>query len=182
MKYYGYFAVFGLMALEGSSLPVPSEVVMPFAGFLSAKGLLSFPLALLAGLLGSIVGLAVDYYIAYFLGKEIIYKHLHKFHISKKSLDSFDRWFKKNGDGIIFVSRLLPVVRTIMSFPAGFAKMDQKKFFLYSFFGTFIWDAVLMLFGFYALSASSRYIILGAISTFAVILYVLYKITMTRVK
>jgi len=180
VKQYGYIAIFGLMALEGSSLPIPSEVVLPFAGFLSAKGFLSFPLALVAGLLGSILGLAVDYYIAYFLGKDVVYKHLHKFHISKKSLDRFDSWFERNGGGVVFVSRLVPVLRTVMSFPAGFAKMNQKKFFFYSSVGTFIWDLVLMLFGFYALSASSRYVILGAIAAFAIALYVIYKLALAK--
>lgn len=178
VKSYGYAAIFGLMLLEGSSLPVPSEVVMPLAGLFSHQGLLSFYAALGAGLLGSVGGLAIDYYIGYFFGKDVIYKHLRTFHVKKESLDSFDTWFARNGDVAVFVSRLVPVIRTFMSFPAGFARMDQRRFFAYSIAGTFIWDAVLMAFGFYALSSRSAVLILISVAAFAIVIYVVYYLSM----
>lgn len=179
---YGYAAIFGLMALEGSSLPVPSEVVMPLAGYFAAKGTISFVWALLAGLLGSIVGLAVDYYIAYFVGKDVVYKHLKAFHIKKESLDNFDDWFERNGVAAIFLTRLVPVIRTLVSFPAGFARMNAKKFFGYSALGSLIWDAVLMAFGFYALSANDATIVLASTGVFALALYLVYHIATRRMR
>ncbi len=179
---YGYTAIFGLMALESSSFPVPSEVILPFAGLLSAKGMLYFPYAFAVGLAGSIVGMAIDYYIAYFIGKDIVYKHLHAFHIKKETLDNFDVWFYRNGFWAVFVSRLLPVVRTFMSFPAGFARMDAKRFFAYSIGGSAIWNLALMLFGFYALSARRGIVVLASIALFAIVLYAAYKVAIGKIR
>ncbi len=177
---YGYPAVFGLMLLEGSSLPVPSEVVLPLAGLFVQKGLMNVYLVFAAALLGSIGGLAIDYYIGYYLGKEVIYKHLHIFHIKRESLDRFDEWFAKNGNVAVFVSRLIPIVRTWMSFPAGIARMDAKRFFTYSIIGTAIWDAVLIAFGYYFLSASKAVYVLIAIAVFAIAVYLVYHFSMKR--
>ena len=182
IKSYGYAAVFLLMGLESSSLPVPSEVVLPLVGYFAAKGILNFYLALLAAMLGSIVGSIVDYAIGYYIGKEIVYKHLKFFHIKKESLDNFDSWFEKNGIAAIFLSRLVPVVRTFINFPAGFAKMSFKDFMLYSTAGIIIWDVVLMVFGYYLLSANSAVIVLGAIGGLAILLYVVYKVAMKGMK
>lgn len=179
---YGYLALFILMLLEGSSLPVPSEVVLPLAGVFSAKGLLNFYPAFAACLLGSIGGLAIDYFIGYWLGKEVIYKHLKLFHIKKESLDAFDAWFQKNGIAAIFISRLLPVVRTAMSFPAGFARMRLRTFFSYSILGTFIWDLVLILYGFYFLSVDNAVLVLVAVAVFTLALYVLYTLALKKLR
>ncbi|MEM0149843.1 MAG: DedA family protein [Candidatus Micrarchaeaceae archaeon] len=178
---YGYAALFIAMALESSSLPVPSEVVMPLAGALAHSGFFNFWFAFLAALAGSILGLAVDYYVGYFIGKDIVYKHLRRFHISKEKLDSFDRWFERNGVAAVFITRLIPVLRTIMSFPAGFSRMDKKQFFTYSIAGAFIWNLVLMLFGFYISTYANNVVILMAgIGVFALLLYVLYREALKR--
>jgi membrane protein DedA with SNARE-associated domain len=171
---YGYSAIFVLMLLESSSLPVPSEVVLPLAGLLSSKGMLNLYFAFAAALAGSIGGLAVDYLLGYYLGKDIVYKHLRDFHIKKRDLDAFDAWFDRNAIGAIFLSRLIPVARTVMSVPAGFARMPLKQFFSYSIAGSFIWDIVLMYFGFYLLSARSASIVLASIGAFAIVLYLIY--------
>ncbi len=181
MAKFGYLAIFGLMLLEGSSLPVPSEVVLPLAGLFAQKGLLDVYIAFFAALFGSIGGLAIDYYIGYFLGKEVVYKHLRLFHIRQESLDNFDRWFARNGTAAVFISRLIPVVRTFMSFPAGFARMNAKRFFSYSIIGTAIWDAVLLAFGYYFLSASSAVYVLTSIGVFAIIVYLLYHVFTRRI-
>ncbi|EQD26941.1 SNARE associated protein, partial [mine drainage metagenome] len=99
---YGYLALFIAMALESSSLPVPSEVVMPLAGALSHAGFFNFWIAFFSALAGSILGLAVDYYIGYYIGKDIVYKHLKSLRISKEKLDSFDKWFERNGIAAVF--------------------------------------------------------------------------------
>ncbi len=181
VKQLGYLGIFVLMALEGSSLPVPSEVVMPLAGLFAKEGILNFPFALAAGLLGSIIGIAVDYYIGYFVEKDIVYRHLQKLHIKRESLDKFDIWFKRNGVAAVFITRLIPVIRTFISFPAGFAKMDQKRFFAYSIIGSFIWDTILMSFGFYALSVNNAVIDMAAIGTFGIVLYLVYKISINKI-
>ncbi|MCL4387592.1 DedA family protein [Candidatus Marsarchaeota archaeon] len=180
IAHYGYFAIFGLMLLEGSSLPVPSEVVLPLAGVLVAQHTLSFIPVYIAALLGSIGGLAIDYYIGYFLGKDVVYKHLKLFHISQEQLDAFDRWFDKNGVASVFFTRFIPVLRTIMSLPAGFAKMPQKKFYAYSILGTGIYDIVLIIFGMKALTTHNAIITLTAIGVFAIVLYAIYRFAMSR--
>ena len=152
---YGYMALFIAMALESSSIPVPSEVVMPFAGALSHAGIFNFWVAFIAALAGSILGLAVDYYIGYFIGKDIVYKHLNLFRVKKSTLDNFDEWFDRNRIAVVFLSRFIPVFRTVMSIPAGFARMDKKAFFAYSIAGTCIWDIALMAIGFYTVNSTT---------------------------
>ncbi len=181
MSQYGYFAIFGLMLLEGSSLPIPSEVVLPLAGVLVAHHTLRLAPTYAAALLGSISGLAIDYYIGYFLGKDVIYRHLHIFRITKAQLDSFDEWFAKNGIAAVFFTRFIPVLRTIMSLPAGFAKMPQKEFYAYSTLGTGIYDIVLIVFGLKALATSNAVETLTAIGLFAIALYVLYSFAMKKI-
>jgi membrane protein DedA with SNARE-associated domain len=182
IKSYGYAAIFILMALESSSLPVPSEVVLPLVGLFAAKAVLNFWLALLVAMLGSTVGSTVDYVLGYYIGKDIVYRHLKFFHIKKESLDSFDIWFEKNGNAAVFLTRLVPIVRTFINFPAGFAKMSFKKFIAYSVVGMLIWDLVLMAFGYYLLSANSAVIVMAAIGVFAIALYVIYRVAMRKMK
>ena len=178
---YGYSAVFLLMLFESSSLPVPSEVVLPLVGLLSSKGLFNFYIAFMAALAGSIGGLGVDYFIGYYLGKDIVYKHLGYFHVKKEDLDAFDAWFDRNAVIAIFFSRLIPVARTIMSLPAGFVRMPLKQFFAYSIVGSIIWDMVLMYFGFYLLSANSAMIVLASIGAFAIAVYLIYALFMRHI-
>ncbi|MGC8670061.1 MAG: DedA family protein [Candidatus Micrarchaeia archaeon] len=182
VEHYGYAALFVLMLLEGSSIPVPSEVVLPLIGVFAKEGLLKLYLGITAALLGSIAGLAIDYYIGYFIGKDIVYRHLKRFHIKQESLDAFDRWFERNGLAAVFLSRLIPALRTLMSFPAGFAKMPPKKFFAYSIAGTLIWDVVLALYGYYALSTNNGVLLLTSIGVFAIVLYAIYYIAKKRMK
>lgn len=182
MKSYGYAAIFVLMAMEGSTLPIPSEVVLPLAGLFAANGTLDFYVALVVGILGSLAGTMIDYVIGYVIGKDIIYKHLNLFHIKRETLDNFDRWFEKNGVAAVFFTRMVPVVRTVINFPAGFAKMPLKEFLAYTVAGIVIWDTVLMAFGYYLLSVHSATIILAAIGAFAILLYIIYRFVMGRVK
>ena len=182
IKSYGYAAIFTLMAFESSSLPVPSEVVLPIAGLLAAKGTLSFWISLVVAMLGSILGSVADYAIGYYVGKDIVYKHLQLFHIKRQSLEDFDKWFERNGLAAVFLTRLVPIVRTFINFPAGFAKMNFKEFIIYSIIGMLIWDVVLMAFGFYLLSANNAVTVLAAIGVFAILLYLVYRFAMKRMK
>ncbi|MGC8699464.1 MAG: DedA family protein [Candidatus Micrarchaeia archaeon] len=179
---YGYLSIFVLMILEASSFPIPSEVVLPLAGLFSAKGMLNIYIVIPLVFLSSFIGMAVNYYIAYLLGKDVVYRHLHWFRIKKSDVEAFEKWFDRNGPFVVFISRLLPVVRGLINFPAGFALMDQKKFYAYSMLGSIIWDTALTLFGFYALSASNGYIVLIAIGIFGIILYAIYKFAIMRIR
>ncbi len=176
IKSFGYIAIFVLMMLEGISLPVPSEVIMPLAGYFSATGLLFLPFAIIAGSIGNLFGILIDYYIAYYLGKDIIYNNIEKIHIKRTTLNAFDRWFERNGNIVVFTTRMVPVIRTIVSFPAGFARMDIKKFILYSFAGSLIWDIILALFGYYALPSNNAILILLSTGIFIIALYIIYKL------
>lgn len=179
---YGYLGLFGMMALEGASLPIPSEVIVPIAGYLAAKGVFNFYIAALAILAGNMVGVVIDYVIGYFIGKDVVYKHLHLFHINKEKIDAFYSWFNRNGGFAVFVSRMIPVLRGLISFPAGFARMPFKKFFLYSLVGSAIWDILLMLFGYYLLSSNNLYIAMSAVAFLALILYIIYRIAVKKTR
>lgn len=182
ISHYSYYAIFILLVLEAASFPVPSEVVLPAVGYFSARGMIDPFLGFVAVILGGVVGMGIDYAIAYFLGKEVVYKHLHLFHIKKKSLLAFDEWFVENGAFAVFVSRLLPIVRGLINFPAGFAEMPIKKFYFYSIAGTVIWDVLLMGFGYYALSVSNFYVVAVALVAFMVVLYLVYEYAMRRIR
>lgn len=138
----GYAGVFLLMLLESCGVPVPSEVIMPFAGFLVESGKFSFWPTVLIGALGNLAGSLLAYWIGLKGGRPLIEKYGRYILISKHDLDNADVWFKKRGELTVFIGRLLPVVRTYISFPAGIAKMNLKKFSLYTFIGAFIWSAL----------------------------------------
>jgi membrane protein DedA with SNARE-associated domain len=184
IKSYGYTAIFVLMALEASSIPVPSEVVLPIAGVFAATGQLNFAIALVVSIVGSVFGSLVDYAIGYYIGKDVVYKHLALFHVKKETLDGFDMWFKRNGNAAVFLTRLVPIVRTFINFPAGFAKMSLKRFLAYSVIGMLIWDTVLMGFGFYLQKTAANNIVIAmaAVGVFAILLYVVYRLAMKRMK
>jgi membrane protein DedA with SNARE-associated domain len=179
---YGYLAIFVLMTLEAAAFPVPSEIVLPAVGYFAAAGNINLFLGFLAALLGGILGMAIDFYLAWFLGKAVIYKHLNLFHIRKTTLLDFERWFAENGDFVVFISRLLPVVRAIMNFPAGFAEMPWKKFFMYSIAGTIIWDVVLVGFGYYAQQIGNVYLLSVAIAVLSLVICVIYFFAMNSIR
>ena len=178
---YGYLAVFALMVLEAASLPIPSEAVLPLVGYLGATGSMNVAYGFIAAIAGGIVGMTIDYYIAYFLGKDVVYKHLHLFRIKRESIEAFDSWFEKNGKFTVFVSRLIPLVRGLVNFPAGFAEMDLGHFYIYSLIGMLIWGAVLIAFGYYALSTSSFTMLITALALFMIVLYVIYRVFAGRI-
>ncbi len=182
---YGYIALLGLMILEAASFPVPSEVVLPFFGTLSSSSQyhLNVFIVIIVTYLGSLIGMAIDYYVAYFLGKDVIYRHLHIFHIKRESFEAFEKWFAKNGNITVFVSRLLPVIRGPISFVAGFAEMNQKDFYAYSMLGSIIWNTVLVMFGYFAIgSGRSAAEILLAIGVFATAVYMIYYYAMKGIR
>ena len=136
--------VVALMALESACIPVPSEIIMPLAGWMliQAKSLnVAFTLVAGAyGALGNTIGSAVAYGVGMWGGRPFLERFGKYILISRHDLEQADRWFTKRGNGSIFVSRLLPVVRTFISLPAGIARMKFIPFLVYTFIGSFIWS------------------------------------------
>jgi membrane protein DedA with SNARE-associated domain len=135
----GYTGIFILMFFESCGIPIPSEIIMPFSGFLVATREFNFWLVALIGTLGNLGGSILAYYIGYIGGRPLIEKYGKYILISKHDLDKADGWFIKHGDATVFFGRLLPILRTYISFPAGVTKMNFKKFCFYTFTGALPW-------------------------------------------
>lgn len=138
----GYPGIFILMLAESCGIPMPSEVIMPFSGFLVADGKMLFWRIVIAGTFGNLVGSLIAYWIGARGGRPLIEKYGKYILISKHDLDLADSWFKKYGDWTVFFGRLLPVIRTYISFPAGISKMDIKRFSIYTTLGALPWTAL----------------------------------------
>ena len=135
----GYLGIVILMAIESACIPLPSEVIMPFSGYLVTMKRFSLIGTGLAGAFGCVVGSVAAYYVGMYGGRPLIERYGKYILISHKDLDIADRWFLRYGDAVIFFSRLLPVIRTFISFPAGVARMNMVKFITYTFVGSFPW-------------------------------------------
>lgn len=139
----GYVGIFGLMLLESALIPVPSELIMPFSGFLVAKGDLDAVGVVLAGSLGNLVGSILTYYLGLKVGRVFVLKYGRYVLFKKHHLELTEQWFGKYGDRTSFVGRLLPAIRTYVSLPAGLGRTNFKKFVLYTFAGSLIWNSML---------------------------------------
>lgn len=140
----GYFGVFVLMALESMIAPVPSEVVMPFAGYLVLQNKMNFWAALLASSLGSIFGSVLSYYMGLYGGRAFVLKYGKYLLVEEWHLKWTENWFSRQGDKTILISRFIPVVRHLISVPAGMAKMSMQKFLMYTLIGASIWNFILL--------------------------------------
>src|SRR3989454_6306074 len=135
----GYSGIVLLMAIESACIPLPSEVIMPFSGALVSTGRFNLWAVGVAGAFGCVVGSLVAYWVGMYGGRPLIEKYGRYLLISSHDLDLADRWFARFGEVIIFASRLLPAVRTFIAFPAGVARMNLKKFVIYTFAGSLPW-------------------------------------------
>jgi membrane protein DedA with SNARE-associated domain len=142
----GLPAVFLLMALESACIPIPSEAIMLFAGFAASKGELTLIGIVAAGVLGNLVGSWVGYAIGYFGRTDLLERH-RLFHVSPERLRQAEGWFERYGDATVFFSRMLPIVRTFVSVPAGVAKMPIARFSLFTLLGSIPWVLALALVG-----------------------------------
>jgi len=143
----GYGGIVFLMAIESANIPLPSEIIMPFSGFLVWQGHFNLFWVGFFGALGCLVGSVLSYWLGYYGGRPLIEKYGKYILISHHDLDLADRWFKKYGEATVFFSRLLPIIRTYISFPAGISKMDFQRFSFYTFFGSLPWCLLLAYFG-----------------------------------
>ncbi len=150
----GWFGVVVIMALESANIPIPSEVTMPLSGWMlvQAKGGTAWDAVLLGGLWGAVgctIGSVISYGMGALGGRPLVERYGRYIMVDEEDLEKADRWFARWGDWAAFISRLLPIVRTFISFPAGVARMNFWRFTVYSFIGSFIWCALLALGGFY---------------------------------
>ncbi len=138
----GYGGIFLAMVIQSAGIPLPSEVTIPFTGFLVSQGIFDFWLATLSGTLGCLIGASIAYAFGYYGGEPLVRQLIKKYGkfvlISESDLDRAQKWFDRYDEAIIFFSRLLPVIRTFISLPAGIAQMNFKKFAFYTLVGSFI--------------------------------------------
>jgi membrane protein DedA with SNARE-associated domain len=145
----GYPGIFLLMAMESSVIPVPSELVMPPAGYLAHQGEMNMWVAILCGTVGSLVGAYANYFAAHYLGRPLILKYGKYVWITEEKFAKVETFFHKHGEISTFIGRLLPVIRHLISLPAGLAGMHHWKFSLYTLLGAGIWCTVLTWIGYF---------------------------------
>jgi membrane protein DedA with SNARE-associated domain len=144
---HGLLAVFGLMLLESACIPVPSEVIMLYAGYLVSVGKLGLVAAVVAGVLGNLAGSVIAWWAGSAGGRELILRYGRYVHLTEARLARADRWFERYGERTVLISRCLPIVRTFISLPAGIAKMPLRRFALYTTVGCIPWVLALTLLG-----------------------------------
>ena len=144
----GYWGAAFLMALESMIAPVPSELVMPFVGFLAAEGKFSIPMAIVFTSIGSLVGSLISYYLGLLGGRPLVLKAGRYLFLNHEHLEWTERWFAKNGSWTIFVSRFIPVVRHLISIPAGLGRMNVWRFSIFTLVGATIWNTFLLYCGY----------------------------------
>lgn len=178
----GYPGIFLLMAMESSVIPIPSELVMPPAGYLAQQGRMNLLIAILCGTAGSLAGAYVNYLTAHYLGRPLLLKYGKYVWITEEKFAKVERFFIDHGEVSTFVGRLLPVVRHLISLPAGLAGMNHVKFALYTLAGAGIWVTILTYIGYFIgvnrdlITRYSHQALIGAVLLSAIILavYVLH--------
>ena len=155
MSRYGYASVFALMALESASLPVPSEVVLPLAGYFVGANQLNFWAVVVVSTLASLTGALVDYYLAKWLGRPFVVGLLNLFRLHRNALDRAEAWFGRSAEWTVFAARFVPGLRTVISLPAGLFEMKMSRFVLMTVSGCFAWSVILVYAGVLAGSPSA---------------------------
>jgi membrane protein DedA with SNARE-associated domain len=145
----GYPGIFILMAMESSVIPIPSELVMPPAGYLAQQGQMNTVIAILCGTLGSLVGAYANYFAAHYLGRPLVIKYGKYVWITEEKFAKVETFFRSHGEVSTFIGRLLPVVRHLISLPAGLAGMNHVKFSLYTLLGAGLWVTILTYIGYF---------------------------------
>jgi len=184
---YGYVGIFILMLLESSSIPIPSEIILPFSGYLASQGQLNLGLVIVITTVAGVAGSMIDYYLGFLLGLEGV-KKLRYLPIKDSHLELAVKWFNSYGSLAVFGSRLIPAFRTLISFPAGIVRMNKTKFILYTTFGCVIWNTILAFAGFYAGAhweealTATRYLAIIAVIAVPLALILYYAVVRPRRK
>ncbi len=152
MNEFGYFGIFLLIAIENIFPPIPSELILAFGGFMTAHSKLNIALVILFATLGSLVGGIVLYYVGKILNKERLKKIVSGkigkiLRLKEEDIEKADKWFDNKGNKTVFFCRFIPIVRSLISIPAGMSEMSISKFLLYTFLGSLIWNTVLVFLG-----------------------------------
>ncbi len=145
----GYPGIFALMAMESSVIPLPSELVMPPAGYLAHQGEMNIWVAILMGTLGSLAGAYANYFVSHWLGRPLVLKYGKYVGITEKKFAKVESFFLKHGEISTFIGRLLPVIRHLISIPAGIAGMNHLRFSLYTLAGAGLWCTILTWIGYF---------------------------------
>ena len=175
----GYTGIFLLMALESSIVPIPSEIIMPPAGYLAQQGQMNMALVILSGTLGSLFGAYLNYFAAHYLGRPFLLKYGRYILITEEHFRHVEDYFASHGEISTFIGRMLPVIRHLISLPAGLAGMNHIKFSVYTFLGAFIWVSILTWIGYFLgheealIMQYSHHAIIGVIA-FSVVLVTSY--------
>ncbi|HEY5469645.1 MAG TPA: DedA family protein [Bacteroidales bacterium] len=187
MANLNYFTVGLLMAIESTFLPLPSEVVIPFAAYKAGQGDMNVFLVIFSGTVGALCGSLINYTLAYYLGRPLVYKladsKLGKvFLLSKEKVIHAEEFFIRNGKTSTFIGRLIPGVRHLISIPAGLAKMNLRDFMLFTFVGAGIWNIILAIIGFYLYEIREQiFPYIGHIMLAVGVLFVVYLIIKNRI-
>lgn len=179
----GYWGLLFGMILESACIPIPSEVIMPFGGYLVSIGHLNLLGVILIGTLGNMIGSLIAYGVGHWGGKRFIDRFGKYVFLSRKHLDAAESWFDKRGEITVFISRILPAIRTFISLPAGIARMNPVKFLIYTAIGSIFWSGILAYVG-YALGKNWQNIqnilhpitYLVAVIVLAIIIYLVVKV------
>jgi membrane protein DedA with SNARE-associated domain len=161
MANLNYFTVALLMLIESTFLPLPSEIVVPFAAYKAAQGDLNVFGVILFGTVGALTGSLINYTLAYYLGRPLVYKFAESkigriFLLSKEKVEHAENYFIRNGNTSTFIGRLIPGIRHLISIPAGLAKMNLRNFMFYTFVGAGIWNIILAIIGYYLYEMRDR--------------------------
>ena len=154
MANLNYFTVALLMAIESTFLPLPSEIVIPFAAYKAGQGDLNVFMVVFAGTVGALCGSLINYYLAKYLGRPIVYRFAESrvgsiFLLSREKIEHAEEYFIRNGKTSTFIGRLVPGIRHLISIPAGLAQMNLRDFMLFTFVGAGIWNIILAVIGYY---------------------------------
>jgi membrane protein DedA with SNARE-associated domain len=187
MSNLNYLTIALLMAIESTFMPLPSEIVIPFAAYKAGQGELNVFLVVIAGTFGALSGSLINYVLAYYLGRPIVYKFAGSkvgrlFLLSEEKVKHAEEYFIKNGKTSTFIGRLVPGIRHLISIPAGLAKMNLRDFLLFTFIGAGIWNIILAVVGFYLYSVRDQiFPYIGHILLGLGVLFLIYLIVKARI-
>lgn len=186
MTNLNYFTIALLMAIESTFLPLPSEVVIPFAAYKAGQGDLNVFIVVIAGTIGALSGSLINYTLAYYLGRPLVYKFAGSklgkvFLLSKEKVIHAEEFFIRNGKTSTFIGRLVPGIRHLISIPAGLAKMNLRDFMLFTFIGAGLWNIILAVIGYYLYAVREQiFPYIGHILLGIFVIFVVYLIIKSR--